>query len=172
MSPSPTTAAGSWTRLRSRTRCCSSRRRRSPLKAFLDTTPQEMISYFLAQAGLSKMKLSATGYPERKRLPIRQMNVIEAINAVHAAWNIKQPFFFSGGVFYWGEKPEQEKTYIFEYGVRVGPVCPALPQNQRKTSQSERGVRGREGGLGHQRRRLHPHEDLFLRTKKGGRGSA
>ena len=58
---------------------------------FLDTTPQEMISYFLAQAGLSKMKLSATGYPERKRLPIRQMNVIEAINAVHAAWNIKQP---------------------------------------------------------------------------------
>lgn len=86
---------------------------------FLDTTPQEMISYFLAQAGLSKMKLSATGYPERKRLPIRQMNVIEAINAVHAAWNIKQPFFFSGGVFYWGEKPEQEKTYIFEYGVNI-----------------------------------------------------
>lgn len=47
------------------------------------------------------------------------MNVIEAINAVHAAWNIKQPFFFSGGVFYWGEKPEQNKTYIFEYGVNI-----------------------------------------------------
>lgn len=81
---------------------------------FLDTTPQEMIAYFLGKAGLSKMKLSSKGYPERKRLPIRQMNVIEAINAVHAAWNIKQPFFFSGGVFYWGEKPEQDKTYIFE----------------------------------------------------------
>ncbi|MFR9190649.1 MAG: hypothetical protein ACLVL7_10820 [Anaerotruncus massiliensis (ex Togo et al. 2019)] len=49
------------------------------------------------------------------------MNVIEAINAVHAAWNIKQPFFFSGGVFYWGEKPEQEKTYIFEYGSTLSP---------------------------------------------------
>lgn len=59
---------------------------------FLDTTPQEMIAYFLGKAGLSKMKLSSKGYPERKRLPIRQMNVIEAINAVHAAWNIKQPF--------------------------------------------------------------------------------
>ena len=67
-----------------------------------------MIAYFLGKAGLSKMKLSSKGYPERKRLPIRQMNVIEAINAVHAAWNIKQPFFFSGGVFYWGEKPEQD----------------------------------------------------------------
>ena len=86
---------------------------------FLDTTPQEMIAYFLGKAGLSKMKLSSKGYPERKRLPIRQMNVIEAINAVHAAWNIKQPFFFSGGVFYWGEKPEQDKTYIFEYGVNI-----------------------------------------------------
>ena len=86
---------------------------------FLDTTPQEMIAYFLGKAGLSKMKLSSKGYPERKRLPIRQMNVIEAINAVHAASNIKQPFFFSGGVFYWGEKPEQDKTYIFEYGVNI-----------------------------------------------------
>lgn len=86
---------------------------------FLDTTPQEMIAYFLGKAGLSKMKLSSEGYPERKRLPIRQMNVIEAINAVHAAWNIKQPFFFSGGVFYWGEKPEQDKTYIFEYGINI-----------------------------------------------------
>ena len=134
------------------------------------------------------MKLSATGYPERKRLPIRQMNVIEAINDVHAAWNIKQPFFFSGGVFYWGEKPEQEKTYIFEYGVniialtRVGGAweletvsAPFVRHSHKisvKPSQSERGVRGREGGLGHQRRRLHPHEDLFLRTGKGGRGSA
>lgn len=86
---------------------------------FLDTTPQEMISYFLGKAGVSKMKLSSQGYPKRKRLPIQQMSVIEAINAVHAAWNTKQPFFFSGGVFYWGEKPEQSKIYTFEYGVNI-----------------------------------------------------
>ena len=60
------------------------------------------------------MKLSSQGYPKRKRLPIRQMSVIEAINAVHAAWNTTQPFFFSGGVFYWGEKPEQSKIYTFD----------------------------------------------------------
>lgn len=86
---------------------------------FLETTPQEMISYFLGKAGVSKMKLSPQGYPERKRLPIRQMNVIQAINTVHAAWGIKKPFFFSGGVFYWDEKPEQEKVYTFEYGVNI-----------------------------------------------------
>lgn len=86
---------------------------------FLETTPQEMISYFLGKAGVSKMKLSPQGYPERKRLPIRQMNVIQAINTVHAAWGIKKPFFFSGGVFYWDEKPKQEKVYTFEYGVNI-----------------------------------------------------
>ena len=86
---------------------------------FLDTTPQEMLAYFLGKASVSKMQLSAQGYPARKRLPIRQMNVIEAINTVHAAWNIKQPFFFSGAVFYWGVKPEQKKVYTFEYGVNI-----------------------------------------------------
>ena len=86
---------------------------------FLDTTPQEMIAYFLAQAGVSKMKLSPTVYPERKQLPIRQQSVIQAINTVGAAWGLKAPFFFSGGVFYWDEKPEQKKVYTFEHGINI-----------------------------------------------------
>lgn len=86
---------------------------------FLETTPQEMITYFLAQAGISEMKLSSQVYPERKRFPIRQQNVIQAINTVAAAWGSKLPFFFSGGVFHWGEKPEQKKVYTFERGVNI-----------------------------------------------------
>lgn len=86
---------------------------------FLDTTPQEVISYILAQAGVSKKKLNAQGFPMRKKLPIRKMSGVQAINAVNAAWNIKKRFFFSGGVFYWGEKPEQQKVYTFEYGVNI-----------------------------------------------------
>lgn len=86
---------------------------------FLDTTPQEVISYVLAQAGVTKKKLNAQGFPTRKKLPIRQMSGVQAINAVNAAWNVKKRFFFSGGVFYWGEKPEQQKVYTFEYGVNI-----------------------------------------------------
>jgi hypothetical protein len=86
---------------------------------FRDTTPQEMISYFLSQAGITESKLSPQVFPERKQVPIRQMSAIQAINAVHAAWGIKQKFFFSGGVFYWGEKPDQDKIYSFEYGVNI-----------------------------------------------------
>ena len=86
---------------------------------FLDTTPQEVLSYVLAQAGVSKQKLNAQGFPVRKKLPIRQMSGVQAINAVNAAWGIKKRFFFSGGVFYWGEKPEQQKVYTFEYGVNI-----------------------------------------------------
>lgn len=86
---------------------------------FLDTTPQEVISYVLGQAGVSKMKLSGDSFPTRKKLPIRQMSAVQAINAVNAAWGTKKLFFFSGGVFYWGEKPEQSKVYTFEYGVNI-----------------------------------------------------
>lgn len=86
---------------------------------FLDTTPQEVIAYFLSQAGIARSKLSPQAYPPRKQLAIQRMNVIDAINTVHAAWAVKQPFFFSGGVFYWGEKPEQDTVYQFEYGVNI-----------------------------------------------------
>lgn len=86
---------------------------------FLDTTPQEMISFTLAKAGFSKMKLSSKGYPSRKMLPIRQQNAVQAINTINSAWGLKVPFFFSGGVFYWDEKPEQKKVYTFEHGVNI-----------------------------------------------------
>lgn len=86
---------------------------------FLDTTPQEMLSFFLAKAGLYKMKLSSKMYQRRKILPIRQQNAVQAINTVNSAWGLKVPFFFSGGIFYWDEKPDQEKVYTFEYGVNI-----------------------------------------------------
>lgn len=134
---------------------------------FLDTTPQEMISFFLTKAGLSEMKLSSRAYPRRKMLPIRQQNAVQAINTVNAAWGIKVPFFFSGGVFYWDEKPEQEKVYTFEHGVnilglnRVGgtweleTVSAPFVKHSHKIAvnppASERRGRGSEGGLVHQR---------------------
>lgn len=86
---------------------------------FLDTTPQEIISYILGKAGFTKTRLSPKGYPTRKVLPIRRQNAVQAIHAVHAAWRVNVPFFFSGGVFYWDEQPEQKKIYTFEYGVNI-----------------------------------------------------
>lgn len=65
------------------------------------------------------MKLSSKAYPRRKTLSIRRQNAVRAIEAVNNAWGLKVPFFFSGGVFYWGEKPEQEIVYTFEYGVNI-----------------------------------------------------
>ena len=52
-------------------------------------------------------------------MPISKKNVIAVIKEVGTIWGIKNKFFFSGGVFYWGEKPEQEKIYNFEYGVNI-----------------------------------------------------
>lgn len=87
--------------------------------AFQNAGPQEIISYCLSQAGISAMKLSSKPYPARRLLPVREQSVVEAINTVNAAWGLKVPFFFSGGTFYWDEKPEQAKQYTFEYGVNI-----------------------------------------------------
>ena len=86
---------------------------------FLDATPQEIISFCLAKAGVQQMKLSKAAYRAKARIPIFQKNVISVINEVHATWGIAEKFFFSGGVFYWGVKPEQEKIYSFEYGTNI-----------------------------------------------------
>ncbi|PYG86742.1 hypothetical protein LY28_02768 [Ruminiclostridium sufflavum DSM 19573] len=86
---------------------------------FLDTTPQEIISYCLSKTGIKNMKLSAVTYPAKARLAIFQKSVISVINDVHAAWGIKDNFFFSGGIFYWGEKPGQTKVFSFEYGTNI-----------------------------------------------------
>lgn len=86
---------------------------------FLDTTPQELLTYFLGKAGVTGAQLSAQAYPPKARVVLREMTVIKAIEEVHALWGIKPAFFFSGGVFHWGTKPKQEKVYRFEYGVNI-----------------------------------------------------
>lgn len=88
-------------------------------ETFLQTTPQEMIAYFLGKAGITQLDLASQTYPERSRVVIRALDIIQAIEEVHAVWDIKQPFFFSGGVFHWGTKPKQEKVYRFEYGQNI-----------------------------------------------------
>lgn len=86
---------------------------------FLDATPQEMIEYFLSQAGVQKMKLTSQFYPAKARVPIRKMSALQAIHQVHSIWGIQLNFFFSDGTFYWGEEPEQKKVYKFQYGVNI-----------------------------------------------------
>lgn len=86
---------------------------------FLDTTPQEMIRYGLALAGVTKYKLSTQTYPEHRQVPIRNMTVRSMVEEIHSIWGIHPPFFFSDGVLYWGEEPEQTRTYRFEYGTNI-----------------------------------------------------
>lgn len=86
---------------------------------FLDVTPQEIISYCLAQAGITEARLSEVIYQTQRVIAISQKNVIAVIKEIEAVWGIRNQFYFSGGIFYWGEKPKQEKIYHFEYGVNI-----------------------------------------------------
>ena len=88
-------------------------------ETFLDTTPQEVVRYILAQAGLAELKLTSMVYPARKRLSIRKQSGVQALDAVAAAWGLQVPYFFSGGIFYCGRQPEQSVIYTFEAGRNI-----------------------------------------------------
>lgn len=85
---------------------------------FLQATPQEILRYCLNKAGVSDMRISSKVYPKRS-VPIVRKNVISVIETIHTLWQIKEPFFFFEGVFYWGEQPEQAKIYEFEYAENI-----------------------------------------------------
>ena len=66
---------------------------------FLDVTPQDILKYCLAQAGVSEMRLSGIIYQPRAVVPIYQKNVIAIIKEIGTLWGIRHRFFVSGGVF-------------------------------------------------------------------------
>ncbi|MBU5312215.1 hypothetical protein KQI38_09265 [Tissierella carlieri] len=86
---------------------------------FLDATPQEILRFCLNKAGVSDVKISSKTYQKKKVVPIFKKNVISVIEEIHSIWKIQEEFYFSRGVFYWGEKPEQNKIYEFEYGINI-----------------------------------------------------
>ncbi|WP_032122046.1 hypothetical protein [Clostridium amazonitimonense] len=86
---------------------------------FLDATPQEILRFCLNKAGISNMKISSKMYQKKRIIPIFKKNVISVIEEIHSIWKIKEKFFFSDDVFYWGEKPEQKRVYEFEYAENI-----------------------------------------------------
>lgn len=88
-------------------------------ETFLDVTPQEIVQYLLAVAGITQFQISQEIYQPKRIVPVRQKNGIQVLEEIQTLWGIKERFYFSGGVFYWCTKPEQKETYRFEYGVNI-----------------------------------------------------
>lgn len=86
---------------------------------FLDTTPHEIITYLLGQAGIIDAKLSPQTYLPKKRVPIQRMDGVAAVQKVLSLWGISDPFYMQDGTFYWGQTPKQSKIYGFDYGVNI-----------------------------------------------------
>lgn len=86
---------------------------------FLQVTPQEILTFCLNKAGITDIRITSKMYPKKSIVPIVRKNVISVIETIQSVWKIKEPFFFSSGVFYWGERPEQSKVYEFEYAENI-----------------------------------------------------
>lgn len=81
---------------------------------FIDCTPQDIIRYVLAQAGIKEYRLDETDYGKKGTFIASKQNGIKAITQVGSAWGIENDFFFQNGIFYWGCKPGQETIYVLE----------------------------------------------------------
>lgn len=88
-------------------------------ETFLDVTPQEIVRYLLAVAGISNFQISQEVYQPKKVVPVAQKNGIQVLEEIRRLWQIQKRFYFSGGVFYWCTDPEQKQTYLFEYGSNI-----------------------------------------------------
>ncbi len=87
---------------------------------FLDTTPQEIAAYALAQAGITRMELTSATYLARARVPVAHKSVLELLQYLQNVWGMgKLVSCIRDGVFYWGVKPPQEKIYQFLYGENI-----------------------------------------------------
>lgn len=86
---------------------------------FLEVTPQEIIKYGLAKAGISSYKILTDTFAAKARVPIYKKNMIAVLNEINALWSISKKFFFADGTFYWGTAPEQTKVYEFKYSVNI-----------------------------------------------------
>lgn len=88
-------------------------------ETFLDVTPQEIVRYLLAVAGITNFQISQEVYQPKKVVPVAQKNGIQVLEEIRRLWQIRKRFYFSGGVFYWCTDPEQKQTYLFEYGSNI-----------------------------------------------------
>lgn len=81
---------------------------------FVDCTPQDIIRYVLAQAGITEYRLSDAEYGKKNVFIADKQNGIRIITQVNGTWGIECDFFFKDKVFYWGCTPPQDIMYILE----------------------------------------------------------
>lgn len=86
---------------------------------FMDVTPQEIVRYGLTKAGITEYKLSSTMYQAKKIVPIVQKNMVDVLKQINSIWGIDILSYFIKGIFYWGEKPDQDKIFQFEYANNI-----------------------------------------------------
>ncbi len=89
------------------------------VQAFIEATPQEIISFGLRKAGIKKFSLSDLVF-EKKNFIASGENVYELAQNVNRVWGLDfDPYFDVEETFHWHQRPDQEELYSFEYGENI-----------------------------------------------------
>lgn len=88
---------------------------RTTVKAtFVKCSPQDIIKYVLAQAGVTDYRLSDAEYGVKETFVADRQDGVKTIAQTGSMWGIHCDFFFRDGVFYWGCSPLQDTVYVLE----------------------------------------------------------
>lgn len=88
--------------------------------AFQDATPFEIVQYVLMKAQITNFKLGLNlRNKPKKYVNVPKKNGIEVLEMVQSIWGITDSFFMQDGIFYFGEKPNQELVYTFKYAENI-----------------------------------------------------
>lgn len=89
------------------------------VQAFVNATPQEILSYGLRKAGVKKFSLSKSAF-EKKNFIASDENIYELALSVNRSWGLNyDPHFDTDEIFHWHPRPDQNELFVFQYGENI-----------------------------------------------------
>ncbi|MDI3547881.1 MAG: hypothetical protein PWR10_1533 [Halanaerobiales bacterium] len=97
-------------------------------KTFINCTPQEVLKYSLAKAGM-KYTLTSINFRKKHHFIVKSKDVITLVKLINQTWEVDYDFYFDDDVFYWGpweDSPRYMGSEIvkFKYGKNVIDLAP------------------------------------------------
>lgn len=86
---------------------------------FLNVLPEEFVNIICDEAGVENRRIAPSGVPPRERVVVRQKDGVFLLAETNKIYGIDHVASFDAGIFYWGERPDQDLIHQFIYGENI-----------------------------------------------------
>jgi hypothetical protein len=86
---------------------------------FLNILPEEFVNIICDEAGIVERRIASSGVPPRERVVVRKKDGVFLLSETNRLYGIEHVASFDAGIFFWGERPDQELIHQFVYGENI-----------------------------------------------------